>query len=164
MSRDALSSWVGQVGTAAPIVPPQKVRSEKLDVVVSDPVVEIDKYLWYDDGKLVKVLVRLRKLLSFPCFVVEFGARCEQIEMEGIGALPADSVKVDFEKRRAVASIHVDGKIRRLTLFPLSQEIDPATSSFVRKPTKLIVRLAKVDGDKTWFDLLSKKPTGDDDE
>lgn len=96
----------------------------------------IDKFLWSDDGALVKVFV----------------------EIQGVGALPADRVSCAFHELKFELKVRLDdGSVRRLAVPELKHPIDAAASSVVVKPNKLILKLAKLDKDKFWFELLAKK-------
>ena len=104
--------------------------------------------------------------MARTCVRLTLSAAARQLDFDGLGKLPPEAVTVEFDKRRVVVSIRTSaddgGVVRRLALSPLAHEIDVAASSHARKPAKLIVRLAKLDKSKTWFDLLSKKALADD--
>lgn len=115
-----------------PIVPPQLVRVEKVDVGTANaiPTTQISAYIWYDDEQLVKVVV----------------------EFEGVGALPKEHVTVSFETRQVKLTIKSadEKKLHVLFLSPLAHDIAADTSSYFTKANKLTLKLRKQDKETHW--------------
>lgn len=112
--------------------------SAKSTDCVSENIVPIEKYLWSDDGALVKLFV----------------------ELADVGSLPSENVTCAFHPQKFELKVRLaDGSnvVRRLAVPELKHPIDPAASSLLVKPHKLILKLAKADKDKFWFELIAKK-------
>lgn len=82
------------------------------------------------------------------------------IDLENVGSVK-DNVTCDFTKYSFDLRIHgLHGKDYRLVQENLDRDIDPATSKFIVKPNKVILKLAKVKGEygfQNWNSLASKK-------
>lgn len=131
--------WQGKVSNTVPIEAPRLIAktAKPIDDASSTELISpIDKFLWSDDGALVKVFV----------------------ELDGVGALPADRISCAFHELKFELKVRLDDhSVRRLAVPELKHPIDAAASSVLVKPNKLILKLAKLDKEKFWFELLAKK-------
>ena len=125
-------------GGAAGLAPPPKPRA-----VAAAPSAAagggIPSYSMVDDGALCKVL----------------------IPFAGAGALAAGALTVDFRDRSFDLRAVADGKVWRLHVPLLHEEINQHECGCRVRPGKLIVRLAKRDGSKGWYELRKTKGVGD---
>ena len=125
-------------GGAADPAPPPKPRA----VAAAPsrlPEATIPSYSMVDDGALCKVL----------------------IPFAGAGALAAGALTVDFRDRSFDLRAVSDGKVWRLHVPLLHEEINQHECGCRVRPGKLIVRLAKRDGSKGWYELRKTKGVGD---
>ena len=125
-------------GGAADPAPPPKPRA----VAAAPsrlPEATIPSYSMVDDGALCKVL----------------------IPFAGAGALAAGALTVDFRDRSFDLRAVADGKVWRLHVPLLHEEINQHECGCRVRPGKLIVRLAKRDGSKGWYELRKTKGVGD---
>ena len=94
--------------------------------------------------------------------MVDDGALCKVlIPFAGAGALAAGALTVDFRDRSFDLRAVSDGKVWRLHVPLLHEEINQHECGCRVRPGKLIVRLAKRDGSKGWYELRKTKGVGD---
>ena len=118
---------------------PLLARARHLCVPSRLPEATIPSYSMVDDGALCKVL----------------------IPFAGAGALAAGALTVDFRDRSFDLRAVSDGKVWRLHVPLLHEEINQHECGCRVRPGKLIVRLAKRDGSKGWYELRKTKGVGD---
>ena len=85
------------------------------------------------------------------------------IPLAGAGSLPEGAISCDFRERSfdlRVTSVEA-GKVLRLHVPILMEEIDAENSSVKKKVSKLILVLKKADATKSWYELRKTKGVGD---
>mmetsp|Transcript_36652 Transcript_36652/g.77897 ORF Transcript_36652/g.77897 Transcript_36652/m.77897 type:complete len:278 (-) Transcript_36652:27-860(-) len=103
----------------------------------------ITTYTWEDHASTVKVLLPL----------------------EGVGKLPADSVKSKFGLRSFEILVNgYEGKNLRFATFKTHGELQPEECKHNVRANRVTVVLKKAKDDDIWYDLMKKRAIGDDDD
>lgn len=83
------------------------------------------------------------------------------IPLAGAGTLPAGSIVATFRQRSFDLCVTSEGKLQRLHVPILLEEIDPQRCTVKLKTGKLILVLAKLDASKSWWELRKTKGIGE---
>ena len=118
---------------AEPRVPKKVVARE-----VKLPEQTISSYSFLDDETVAKIHVNLA----------------------GAGLLPEGAISCSFRERSFDLRVTSDGKILRLHIPILGEEIKEAEASVLKKTSKLIIKLPKREA-KGWYELRKTKGVGD---
>ena len=83
--------------------------------------------------------------------------------LAGAGGLPEGAISCVFRERSFDLRVTVaeQGKVLRLHMPILLEEIDPAGCAVKKKVSKLILVLKKADASKPWYELRKTKGVGD---
>ena len=105
------------------------------------PEQTFSSYSFLDDGDVVKVYITLA----------------------GAGQLPSGAIKCQFRERSFDLRVthQAEGKLLRLHVPILCEEITEAECVVKKKTAKLIVVMQKRDKEKGWYELLKTKGVGD---
>jgi hypothetical protein len=85
------------------------------------------------------------------------------VPFEGVGALGANAVKVNFGERQFEVLIHGAEKKWRFACSKTHAEMDPAQCSYAVRSSRITLKIRKAKDDEVWFDLFKKKAIGDND-
>ena len=79
----------------------------------------------------------------------------------GAGALPQGAISASFRDRSFDLRVRTEGRVQRLHVPILCEEITEAECVVKKKTAKLIVVMQKRDKEKGWYELLKTKGVGD---
>tara|TARA_B110001452_G_scaffold251342_1_gene240322 strand:+ start:193 stop:1041 length:849 start_codon:yes stop_codon:yes gene_type:complete len=126
----------GTTGTSEPIKPDLRAVTAAKTTVREET---LPSYSILDEEALVKVY----------------------IPFVGAGVLPAGSIVTTFRQRSFDLCVTSEGKVQRLHVPILLEEIDPQRCAVKQKAGKLILVLAKLDTGKCWWELRKTKGIGE---
>jgi len=144
MGENSYYYSVGKNRTAASVVTPAvPAEAPKPKAVVTKaqklPEVTISSYSMLDDDSVIKVYMPLA----------------------GAGVLPEGAISATFRERSFDLKVTQDGKILRLHIPILGEEVVAEKCVVKKKTAKLIIQLVKKDADKGWHELRKTKGVGD---
>ena len=139
MGENSYYYSVGKSSRDQPAPAPTPTRKAVSTVTSSLPQATITTYSMIDDEGHVKV----------------------QVPLAGAGALPAGAITCDFRERSFDLRVACEGRMMRLHIPILLEEIEAEMCSVRKKTTKLIVVLSKRDASKGWYELRKTKGVGD---
>jgi hypothetical protein len=129
----------GGAAATAPAEAPQMTPKAVVERPATLKEQTLTTYSMLDDERVVKVYVPLA----------------------GAGVLAEGAISCDFRERSFDLRVTAGGKVHRLHVPILLEEIEAEESCVKKKASKLIIVLKKKDADKGWYELRKTKGVGD---